>query len=559
MRALGVVLVVSASAVAVVLRLTEPAWFYGDAGHDDQLFARGASALLQGEWLGPYDNRTLIKGPAYSFFLAATYATHVPYLLALVGVQLVAAGALATAVARTARSAGLGVLLFTALALDPSQLGAAGSRVSRDAWYSSICLLLFALAIAVARACAPKSGVSARHLVALSLLCGAVLVLYALGREERLWLVPSLAVVALAVSRGRRNSEDRTAGRRTAWRMRGLALSVVAVVLATGVGTVAMINQREYGARVITDLAEGEFARAYGAWQSVRAGSSRPFVPINAAQRTAVYDISASANEMQPFLENDVGGWRQPGCAALRVCDDFAAGWLPYALRDAAASTGHFDDAASAQRFYRRVADDIAAGCRSGTLECGKPLPLLLPPLEDIDIGAVAAGSRASLSHVIHFRESAAPPPLTEAAPANYELFRRAIRGLPPSVEQKQAQERRDGPASGAAGVLGTLYMCVAFIALIPALVGYITNLRPRSWSTVHAPELVWIGLAAGLACAVRAALLGLIDATSFPAAKTGYTLPSTGFLIVFLAIGLWLLVGQFAARSRHAPIPVGP
>ena len=52
------------------------------APHDDLLFVRLAYSLLNGEWLGPYTNLTLAKGPFYPLWIAATTLTGIPLLIA---------------------------------------------------------------------------------------------------------------------------------------------------------------------------------------------------------------------------------------------------------------------------------------------------------------------------------------------------------------------------------------------------------------------------------------------------------------------------------------------
>ena len=43
------------------------------APHDDQLGLELASNILNGDWLGPWDNRTLAKPPGYSMYLAVAH------------------------------------------------------------------------------------------------------------------------------------------------------------------------------------------------------------------------------------------------------------------------------------------------------------------------------------------------------------------------------------------------------------------------------------------------------------------------------------------------------
>ena len=64
----------------------------GPAFHDDKLFARLAAHVLNGEWLGPYDQFTLAKGPMFPVFLAGAFWIGLPLILTQ---QLVYAGACA--------------------------------------------------------------------------------------------------------------------------------------------------------------------------------------------------------------------------------------------------------------------------------------------------------------------------------------------------------------------------------------------------------------------------------------------------------------------------------
>ena len=49
--------------------------------HDDYLFVKLAKHILSGEWLGPYNQVTLVKGPVYPLFIAMAHHTALPLLL----------------------------------------------------------------------------------------------------------------------------------------------------------------------------------------------------------------------------------------------------------------------------------------------------------------------------------------------------------------------------------------------------------------------------------------------------------------------------------------------
>ena len=70
------------AALSLWLRDGVPLWAIADAGHDDQLFLRQASAILQGDWLGPYERLTHAKPPFYSIFIAVVFVLSIPLKLA---------------------------------------------------------------------------------------------------------------------------------------------------------------------------------------------------------------------------------------------------------------------------------------------------------------------------------------------------------------------------------------------------------------------------------------------------------------------------------------------
>src|SRR4051812_4476167 len=54
----------------------------GPAFHDDRLFLELAGHILSGQWLGPYSQMTLAKGPMYPVFIAAVFKLGVPLAFA---------------------------------------------------------------------------------------------------------------------------------------------------------------------------------------------------------------------------------------------------------------------------------------------------------------------------------------------------------------------------------------------------------------------------------------------------------------------------------------------
>ena len=56
---------------------TTPVAIYGNAVHDDGWFMQRALLILEGQWFGPYDSMTLVKGPTYPLFIV--FANILPF------------------------------------------------------------------------------------------------------------------------------------------------------------------------------------------------------------------------------------------------------------------------------------------------------------------------------------------------------------------------------------------------------------------------------------------------------------------------------------------------
>ncbi len=114
------------------------------AGHDDGYLMRMASHIAAGQWLGPFDQFTLMKGPGYPIFVALSVFLGNPisfgHALFHFGAALVGAGA----VLRLTRSkiAFYGALLLVLLVPAGFEMGV--HRILRDQIYWGQTLMIFA-------------------------------------------------------------------------------------------------------------------------------------------------------------------------------------------------------------------------------------------------------------------------------------------------------------------------------------------------------------------------------------------------------------------------------
>jgi hypothetical protein len=384
--ALSLVVVGLVSAATLVLR-SRVVGPLGRSPYDGLLHIRQARSLIDGDWLGSYDDLTLVKAPGYSLFLAGCHLLGIGAKAGEQVVVLLAALSLAVCVLAVVGRLSWAVPVFVVAAFDPVHLSTWSADYGRDALFSSITLLVVTLLFLTGHLLVVGRAVGWVLLAAV--LGGACLAAYLLTREEGVTVLPvaAAALGAAPAIRFLRTGAHRR-GVRPLLRAGVRAVpALLVLVLATGAPVAAVLaeNDEHYGVATTSELAGAAFQGAYAQWQRVEAGQAVDRIPINEDQRQAVYAVSEAARDLEPALEDPLNQWRSSGCTTPPDCD-YAGGWITWALRDAAADAGHFGSAADSAAFFDRLGAEIEQACADGRLTCRADIPGTLAPLGRITV-----------------------------------------------------------------------------------------------------------------------------------------------------------------------------
>lgn len=344
----------------------------GSAGHDDRLFLNLASALLDNDWLGPYNNLTLAKGPFYPFWIALSFVLGIPLLLSQHLLYIAACVFFLVAVRPLLRKPALLLLVWSVLLFNPmSYTDSVMTRVIREGIYPALTIMVAAFSIGLL----VRYDRPLKNLGFWSVGLGFVLSAFWLTREEGVWIIPSILIIIgfAAVRVWQTKLID--------WRRLSLLCILPIVIWMAAIGFVAGINKVGYGVFATVEVKSRDFLAAYGSLSRVKHAHWRRYVPVPKETRERIYKVSPAFAELRPFLEGDMGkGWSVHGCKALSVCEDIAGGWFMWALRDAVAAAGHHASGASAANYYRRLASEINAACADRKLDCFAERASLMPP-----------------------------------------------------------------------------------------------------------------------------------------------------------------------------------
>lgn len=543
--------------VSLWLRAQYPA--YGIwAAYDDQLFVRMAASMGMGEWLGPYDALTHAKGMFYSLFILVNHVVGLPLKIAEHLVYLFAGLFAVRGIARLTGEKWLALPLFAMLAFYPYAWTVPAARIVREGLYISLSLCVFVLWAAW--------FAQARVAWRFGLAVGAVSAAFWLTREEGVWLVPALAVLALSWAVGEAKSSPagdrrqrlRHLARGAAYRV-GLPIAFAAIF----VGLVAALNYVHYDIFRVNDLRAGTpFARAYAALARIEHDQWRRYVIFPADARRRAYAVSPAVRELKPFFEGERGqfwvnvsqGYPAPwGCVdtGARCNDEILSGWFAWALRDAVWRAGYYRDAASTDHYYKRITKEINKACDQGLLSCHGIGKGLTPVWRDHYAWDALVASMSVLDTLVHFADHPLGGATTILTPEQRWLFEVATNSQFDTVpEHRAAPEgtiRRDNARLAMSEAIAWIYRLTVPMLAVVAVLAYAALMviawRGRAVRFSATSVALLTGL--GVAVATRVGLLGFLEATSIPSNNVLYLSPALPFFLLFIALAPSLAVAE--------------
>ena len=325
--------------------------------HDDLLFIRHADSLLKGQWLGEYNQMTLIKEPFYPIFIALSNWLSLPLLFSEHLLYALSCAVFVWAIGPMVRQRIILLGAFLFLLLNPGSFNyPAVGRVFQLAIYAPLAILVMGMLLGMAiRAAAPL-----RTALGWSCGLGIALAIFWISRGESIFLMPSVFVVFLFVliTQGGKNPRQ--------WGRPLLLCTLPLLFMFATVQTVQQINKIQYGVPAVIEITSPEFESAYGGLLRIKSDEERQFFPVVREARVQAYGASPTFREVEKFLDGPIGmGWLR-----LAGDNDIPAAFFIWAFRDSVAAAGYHTSGTKALEFYRKMGAEIDAACDSGQLQC---------------------------------------------------------------------------------------------------------------------------------------------------------------------------------------------
>lgn len=331
----------------------------GEAG----FILQQAMFLLDGEWLGPYDNNTLAKSPVAPMWIAAMHFAGIPLLLAQHALYICVCVICMVAGGRITHNRGVQIFVFTILLFNPFSYGYESVATSfRELLEQSLLLGVLGTSTIIFLDLSERGKVQATYCV----LFGVFFTLFWNNGGARLSVLAYLLWILLVCVHYFKGRDKLRVRSMVSGVLQTVLIPAALLVLVTG--AIAFKNLDEYGVFAISEASTPEFETALRGIVAIDSGRWRPNAALPADMIEKIRSLSSGAEliaSIENVSENPL------------VFKGTLAGLLRAVVQDA----GYYEaGGAAVLAYYRRLGQEIDNACNDKTFECREPLFGLLPP-----------------------------------------------------------------------------------------------------------------------------------------------------------------------------------
>lgn len=349
-----IVTVILLSLFRIGLTLKLPLAIYTDQLYDDALLFKYAESILAGNWLGEYNNLTLVKGISYPIFIVLGQLLFMPYTLLLSVFNIGSAYLFVKAIEKVFKRKIFLPIIYIILIYSPVGFSfLISQRLYRMAIIPYSVLAVFACTIGFYL----RRNEELKNKLPWAIGSGIFLLFFWNIREDSIWIAPFIIVVTLLV----------VIEYLFLSKYKGIKLiknTLVAIIptgiLMFGILCISMVNFHYYGLFTTNDRSATYFADMMSLLYKMDAEDENKEVWISRDAIEKALDASKTFNSIRPSLESSMGAWSQEG----PIKGDLIA----WTIRDAVQSAGYYKDPKETNKFYKKVVEELEAAYESGEL-----------------------------------------------------------------------------------------------------------------------------------------------------------------------------------------------
>lgn len=316
--------------------------------HDDELAIHQGRSLLDGNWLGTYNQYTLIKGIVYPVFVALVKLLGFTYGQGM-GILIVASGLIMVGMLKKINANRVFLLLAYGFVifLPIGYLGRGALKIYRNAISPWLILILLSCIIVIYLQRKRPWRESWPWIIGAAVTFTCIYYL----REDMMWLYPLVIVALILAAFGHY---------RKTWKqlVKGLLFVLLPWIMVgvTGIG-ISTINYHYYGVFCISDRTSGNFSEMMSLILSVKDDDANEDIWCTQNMLNACIEASPTLQSMEEEIHAASKAWGslQNGSESYEVRGDF----MQWVLRDAFTNAGYYVDAVETDRMIGNVVSEL--------------------------------------------------------------------------------------------------------------------------------------------------------------------------------------------------------
>lgn len=330
-----------------------PLQAYADQGADDMLMIRLTDSIMDGNWLGEYNEMTLVKGCFFPLYLACINGVGLSFMSVSSLLYTVSCIIFCMGIWPLFKRKALVLVLYTILLFNPVSAAAwTFQRVYRNGLTLSQVLLIFGAIFAIYL----RRNREYKVLIPWAVLSGVTLIMLWHTREDGIWILPfvivsTVVLIVLAYIQLKETKKKRV------FVYRAIIYSLPLFFLFIGNYVIRTVNYMAYGVFSYNEINDGDFADAIKSIYSVKNNDIVPYVSVTREKIKRLYEISPTLNRIRPELETAMNEWDYND--RTRGDGEVEDGWFFWCFREAVKTAGYANNAQEAASFYADVSKEI--------------------------------------------------------------------------------------------------------------------------------------------------------------------------------------------------------
>lgn len=351
-----IISIIVISLIKLVIVNVQPIHARYNMGYDDSLFIEQANNIVEGNWLGEYNHKTLSKGVFTQVFMAGLYKIGIPFLLGQEIFYILSCVTFIFMLKNIIKNKYILLAIFTILLFNPITYSSNLLRTYRDGVYISLLIYLVSFSFMIFYNYKEKCTKLIKYFIGLGLTITSICIC----REETIWIVPYIAlsiIITILFITFDKKCENR---------IKKISLYGIPIIIYIAVTvTIASLNYKYYNRFIVNDYMSKEFQDAYGALTRIITQEKPNKIPVTTAARQKAYEVSPSFNKLKDTLEDSLEGW---ATTTINGTKEINGGYFFWTMRAAADQVGYYKDAKTSKEYWENVAKEINDACDEGKL-----------------------------------------------------------------------------------------------------------------------------------------------------------------------------------------------